>query len=92
MELTKTAENKTENDAWLSLAERCVRDAEGPQGPVDLGFGPTEAGAETAGSNPVASIPWQGRVEKSGKIFGFFFYSMRELWEYEVRNNSYGFF
>ena len=47
---------------------------------------------EVAGSNPVASIPWQGRVEKSGKIFGFFFYSMRELWEYEVRNNSYGFF
>ena len=28
---------------------------------------------EVAGSNPVASIPWQGRVEKSGKIFGFFF-------------------
>ena len=28
MELTKTAENKTENDAWLSLVERCVRDAE----------------------------------------------------------------
>ena len=74
MELTKTAENKTENDAWLSLVERYVRDV------------------EVAGSNPVASIPWQGRVEKSGKIFGFFFYSMRELWEYEVRNNSYGFF
>ena len=74
MELTKTAENKTENDAWLSLVERYVRDV------------------EVAGSNPVASIPWQGRVEKSGKIFGFFFYSMRELWEYEVRNNSYGIF
>ena len=74
MELTKTAENKTENDAWLSLVERYVRDV------------------EVAGSNPVASIPWQGRVEKSGKIFGFFFYSMRKLWEYEVRNNSYGFF
>jgi tRNA(His) 5'-end guanylyltransferase len=58
MELTKTAENKTENDAWLSLVERYVRDV------------------EVAGSNPVASIPWQGRVEKSGKIFGFFFYSM----------------
>ena len=55
MELTKTAENKTENDAWLSLVERYVRDV------------------EVAGSNPVASIPWQGRVEKSGKIFGFFF-------------------
>ena len=64
MELTKTAENKTENDAWLSLVERYVRDV------------------EVAGSNPVASIPWQGRVEKSGKIFGFFFYSMRELWEH----------
>ena len=58
MELTKTAENKTKNDAWLSLVERYVRDV------------------EVAGSNPVASIPWQGRVEKSGKIFGFFFYSM----------------
>ena len=58
MELTKTAENKTENDAWLSLVERYVRDV------------------EVAGSNPVASIPWQGRVEKSGKIFGFFFYSV----------------
>lgn len=33
---------------------------------------------EVAGSNPVASIPWQGRVEKSGKIFGFFFYSINE--------------
>ena len=43
MELTKTAENKTENDAWLSLVERYVRDV------------------EVAGSNPVASIPWQGR-------------------------------
>ena len=31
------------SDAWLSLVERCVRDA------------------EVAGSNPVASIPWQGR-------------------------------
>ena len=30
-------------DAWLSLVERCVRDA------------------EVAGSNPVASTPWQGR-------------------------------
>ena len=60
MELTKTAENKTENDAWLSLVERYVRDV------------------EVAGSNPVASIPWQGRVEKSGKIFGFFFYSINE--------------
>ncbi len=30
------------SDAWLSLVERCVRDA------------------EVAGSNPVASIPWQG--------------------------------
>lgn len=28
MELTKTAENKTENDAWLSLVERYVRDVE----------------------------------------------------------------
>ncbi len=56
MELTKTAENKTENDAWLSLVERSVRDR------------------EVAGSNPVASIPWQGRVEKSGKIFGFFLF------------------
>ena len=60
MELTKTAENKTKNDAWLSLVERYVRDV------------------EVAGSNPVASIPWQGRVEKSGKIFGFFFYSINE--------------
>ena len=33
------------SDAWLSLVERCVRDA------------------EVAGSNPVASIPWQGRRE-----------------------------
>lgn len=28
MELTKTAENKTENDAWLSLVEHYVRDVE----------------------------------------------------------------
>ena len=28
MELTKTGENKTENDAWLSLVERYVRDVE----------------------------------------------------------------
>ena len=67
MELTKTAENKTENDAWLSLVERYVRDV------------------EVAGSNPVASIPWQGRVEKSGKIFGFFFYSMRDLFEIKFK-------
>ena len=90
---------KNEIDAWLSLVERCVRDAEvagsnpvastlgrgagkskgfpvflcrkkfgralrsgrrGSQGPVDLGFEPTEAGAETAGSNPVASILGRG--------------------------------
>ena len=63
MELTKTAENKTENDAWLSLVERYVRDV------------------EVAGSNPVASIPWQGRVEKSGKIFGFFFILYRKASE-----------
>ena len=56
MELTKTAENKTENDAWLSLVERYVRDV------------------EVAGSNPVASIPWQGRVEKSGKILASFLF------------------
>ncbi len=36
-------EIKRHIDAWLSLVERCVRDA------------------EVAGSNPVASIPWQGR-------------------------------
>ena len=60
MELAKTAENKTKNDAWLSLVERYVRDV------------------EVAGSNPVASIPWQGRVEKSEKIFGFFFCSINE--------------
>ncbi len=35
--------NRGLNDAWLSLVERCVRDA------------------EVAGSNPVASTPWQGR-------------------------------
>ena len=54
MELTKTAENKTENDAWLSLVERYVRDV------------------EVAGSNPVASIPWQGRTENLEKDFQFF--------------------
>ena len=52
MELTKTAENKTENDAWLSLVERYVRDV------------------EVAGSNPVASIPWQVR-RKPRKLAGF---------------------
>ena len=36
------------NDAWLSLVERCVRDA------------------EVAGSNPVASTPWQGRQLSAG--------------------------
>ena len=73
MELTKTAENKTENDAWLSLAER-----------YDFG---------TRSQVQILSHRFLGRrVEKSGKIFGFFFNSMRELWEYEVRNNSYGFF
>ena len=51
---------KQNNDAWLSLVERCVRDAEGSQGPVDLGFEPTGAEAETAGSNPVASTLGRG--------------------------------
>ena len=74
MELTKTAENKTENDAWLSLVERYVRDV------------------EVAGSNPVASIPWRGESKNLERFSASFFYSMRELWEYEVRNNSYGFF
>ena len=55
MELTKTAENKQNNDAWLSLVERYVRDV------------------EVAGSNPVASIPWQGRTENLEKDFQFFF-------------------
>ena len=32
----------------------------GPQGPVDLGIEPTEAEAETAGSNPVASTLGRG--------------------------------
>ena len=39
---------KQNNDAWLSLVERCVRDA------------------EVAGSNPVASTPWQGRQLSAG--------------------------
>ena len=42
-------------DAWLSLVERCVRDA------------------EVAGSNPVASIPWQGR-RKAVMLAGFRFF------------------
>ena len=66
MELTKTAENKTENDAWLSLVERYVRDV------------------EVAGSNPVASIPWQGRVEKSGKIFDLFEIKFKQMQLFSV--------
>ena len=46
------------NDAWLSLVERCVRDA------------------EVAGSNTVASIPWQGRrkffFQKNLRLFLFY--------------------
>ena len=38
-------------DAWLSLVERCVRDA------------------EVVGSNPVASIPWQGHQARENNGF-----------------------
>ena len=43
------------NDAWLSLVERCVRDA------------------EVAGSNPVASTPWQGHRKHLSFKFPVFF-------------------
>ena len=51
--LMKTS--KTNDDAWLSLVERYVRDV------------------EVAGSNPVASIPWQGhwKSEKE-RVSGLF--------------------
>ena len=42
-------------DAWLSLVERCVRDA------------------EVAGSNPVASTPWQGHRKHLSFKFPVFF-------------------
>ena len=41
--------------AWLSLVERCVRDA------------------EVAGSNPVASTPWQGHRKHLSFKFPVFF-------------------
>ena len=44
---------------WILVLNRPKQSVE-PQGPVDLGFGPTEAEAETAGSNPVASILGRG--------------------------------
>ena len=47
-------------DAWLSLVERCVRDA------------------EVAGSNPVASTPWQGRRNPCDNKGSVFFCSLRD--------------
>ena len=47
--------HNTNIDAWLSLVERCVRDA------------------EVAGSNPVASTPWQGHRKQLSFEFPVFF-------------------
>ena len=49
------------NEAWLSLVERCVRDA------------------EVVGSNPVASIPWQGHRRCWNPVSTGFFYLFKVL-------------
>ena len=61
---------KQQIEAWLSLVERCVRDA------------------EVAGSNPVASTPWQGRRNPLFKGFRFFFCYYRYL----MKISLYGLF
>ena len=61
---------KQNNDAWLSLVERCVRDAEGSQGPVDLGFEPTEA--ERRPQVQILSHRFLAGALESRKAFQFF--------------------
>ena len=57
---------------WILVLNRPKQSVE-PQGPVDLGFGPTEAEAETAGSNPVASTLGRGAgAFEEIQVFRFF--------------------